>query len=112
MLPLFRREACFPEMRSTKGSQFTRRLFISPAKPELMKAKASFRTPKTEFRNRHYLEGEVKMSEDKVACAVCKKEIPRSVALTVEGSDYIHYFCCHDCLNEFFLEHPDLKPSE
>ncbi len=51
----FRREASFPEMRSTRGSQFTRRLFVSSGKPELMKAKAIFCTPKTEFRNRHYL---------------------------------------------------------
>ncbi len=66
----FRRDTCLSEMRSTRGSQFARRLFVSSGKPELMKAKASFpvcpvcvsaqagvsgtgrRTPKTEFRNR------------------------------------------------------------
>ncbi len=51
----FRREACFPEICPTRGSQFTRRLFVSSGKPELMKTKAIFRTPKTEFR-RHYID--------------------------------------------------------
>ncbi|MFO8058018.1 MAG: DUF3330 domain-containing protein [bacterium] len=50
------------------------------------------------------------MSEEKVACEVCRKEIPKSVALSVEGSDYIHYFCCSDCLEHFFLDHPELRP--
>ncbi len=52
------------------------------------------------------------MSEEKIACEVCKKEIPKSVAVTFEGSDYIHYFCCSDCLNQFFLDHPEHKSPE
>jgi YHS domain-containing protein len=41
------------------------------------------------------------MSEDmqKIPCEVCKKEIPKSVALTAEGMDMIAYFCSVECMN-------------
>jgi hypothetical protein len=32
-----------------------------------------------------------------VACEVCLKEIPRSVARSAEGADYVYYFCGADC---------------
>ena len=32
-----------------------------------------------------------------VACEVCLKEIPRSVARSAEGVDYVYYFCGADC---------------
>lgn len=32
-----------------------------------------------------------------VACEVCLKEIPRSVAQSAEGVDYVYYFCGADC---------------
>ena len=34
-----------------------------------------------------------------VACEVCLKEIPKSVAHSLEGEDYVYYFCgaaCHE----------------
>lgn len=32
-----------------------------------------------------------------VACAVCRREIPRSVAQSAEGRDYTLYFCSLGC---------------
>lgn len=32
-----------------------------------------------------------------VACEVCLKEIPKSVAQSHEGPDYVYYFCGADC---------------
>ncbi len=50
------------------------------------------------------------MADDrKVTCDQCKKDIPRSVALTVEGQDYIHNFCSLDCQEHFFQDNPKLK---
>jgi hypothetical protein len=36
-----------------------------------------------------------------VACEVCLKEIPRSVARSQEGSDYVLYFCGDKCFAEW-----------
>jgi len=33
----------------------------------------------------------------RVDCEICLKEIPKSVAVTEEGEDYIHYFCGLEC---------------
>ena len=33
-----------------------------------------------------------------VQCDVCLTEVPLSVAKSVEGLDYVHYFCGLDCL--------------
>lgn len=35
--------------------------------------------------------------EASVACEVCLKEIPRSVAHSNEGSEYVYYFCGDAC---------------
>jgi hypothetical protein len=32
-----------------------------------------------------------------LACRICLNEIPSSVADTLEGRDYVHYFCGADC---------------
>jgi len=37
--------------------------------------------------------------QEKIACHVCKKEIPKSAALQAEGKDYVYYFCNTECLN-------------
>jgi len=41
------------------------------------------------------------MTEDheKIACHICKKEIPKSAALTAEGQDYVLHFCDISCLD-------------
>lgn len=33
-----------------------------------------------------------------LVCARCDGRIPASAAVTFEGSDYVRYFCGHDCL--------------
>ena len=40
------------------------------------------------------------MSEDneKIACHVCKKMIPKAAAVHAEGADYVHHFCDTSCL--------------
>jgi len=41
------------------------------------------------------------LSEELVSCKVCLKEIPRSVASSQEGSDYVLYFCGDNCFVEW-----------
>jgi hypothetical protein len=38
-------------------------------------------------------------NHEKIACHVCKKEIPKSAALTAEGKDYVLNFCDISCLD-------------
>jgi len=37
--------------------------------------------------------------QEKIPCEQCKKHIPKSAAMTVEGADYTHYFCCTQCMD-------------
>lgn len=39
--------------------------------------------------------------EGQVACEICLKEIPRSVARSVEGADYTYYFCGQRCYEKW-----------
>lgn len=32
-----------------------------------------------------------------VSCQICLKEVPKSVAQSLEGSEYVYYFCGADC---------------
>lgn len=34
---------------------------------------------------------------ENIACEICLKEIPKSLAHTFEGEDYVLYFCGVDC---------------
>lgn len=36
-----------------------------------------------------------------IACAVCLAEIPRSVAQSLEGPDYVYYFCGPACYEKW-----------
>lgn len=36
--------------------------------------------------------------EEKIACHVCKAEIPKAAALNAEGEGYVHHFCNTSCL--------------
>lgn len=36
---------------------------------------------------------------DNIACEVCLKEIPQSVAASHEGDEYAHHFCGTECYN-------------
>lgn len=39
--------------------------------------------------------------EGLVACEVCLKEIPRSVARSLEGVDYVYHFCGQKCYEKW-----------
>ncbi len=58
-------------------------------------------------------EGESSMSEEKekIACHVCKHEIPKSAALNAEGAEYVHYFCNTDCL-DYWKEKDSITKKE
>jgi len=45
-------------------------------------------------------------AEGLVSCEVCLKEIPRSVARSQEGSDYVLYFCGDNCFMEWQKDQP------
>lgn len=36
-----------------------------------------------------------------VACEICLREIPRSVAQSQEGADYVYYFCGAECYQQW-----------
>ena len=40
--------------------------------------------------------------QEKIPCEVCKKHVPRSAALTFEGSDYVIHFCSNECMAEYW----------
>lgn len=39
------------------------------------------------------------MNDEKIACHVCQKEIPKAAAMHAEGEEYVHYFCSTECMN-------------
>jgi len=39
--------------------------------------------------------------DERVACEVCLKEIPRSEATVAEVTDYVAYFCGLDCYDKW-----------
>ncbi|HLS55841.1 MAG TPA: DUF3330 domain-containing protein [Zeimonas sp.] len=39
--------------------------------------------------------------DERVACAVCLKEIPRSEATVAEAADYVAHFCGLDCYDKW-----------
>jgi len=52
------------------------------------------------------------LSEGLVSCEVCLMEIPRSVARSQEGSDYVHYFCGEKCFAEWQKGQPGTDGAE
>jgi hypothetical protein len=40
-----------------------------------------------------------KKKEEKIACHVCKKMIPKAAALHAEGQEYLLHFCNVECFN-------------
>jgi hypothetical protein len=35
---------------------------------------------------------------EKIACEVCKKMVPKAAAVHAEGAEYVHHFCDTSCL--------------
>lgn len=48
------------------------------------------------------------VAPEAVACRICMKEIPKSVAESAEGVEYVYYFCGPDC----FAQWRDQEASE
>jgi YHS domain-containing protein len=40
-------------------------------------------------------------AREPIACGVCLKEIPKSVAQSYEGPDYVYYFCGAECYEKW-----------
>jgi YHS domain-containing protein len=40
-----------------------------------------------------------KDKEEKIACHVCQKTIPKAAALHAEGQEYVLHFCSLECLD-------------
>lgn len=41
------------------------------------------------------------IAPETVACQICLKEIPRSVAESAEAVEYVYYFCGPECYTEW-----------
>lgn len=50
-------------------------------------------------------------NEEKIACHVCKKMIPKATAVHAEGEEYVLHFCNLDCLDYWKKEKKE-KESE
>lgn len=50
--------------------------------------------------------------DEKISCEFCKKEIPKSVVINVEGAEYTFHFCCPDCHDHFFAKNPELRAEK
>ena len=44
------------------------------------------------------------VSDEKVACEICMKEVPRSEAEVEEAADYVVHFCGLDCYEKWQKE--------
>lgn len=49
---------------------------------------------------------------EKVACQVCLREIPKSVAESLEGPQYVYYFCGADCYAAWQDKSRDWRPEK
>ena len=45
-----------------------------------------------------------KKDEPKLQCEVCLKEIPKSLAKSEEGKDYVYHFCGSDCHDKWLKQ--------
>ncbi|MBN1271691.1 MAG: DUF3330 domain-containing protein [Candidatus Aminicenantes bacterium] len=53
----------------------------------------------------------MKEDEEKIACHVCKKMIPKSAAIHAEGKEYVLHFCNTACL-DYWKKHKDEKSED
>ena len=49
---------------------------------------------------------------ERVTCAVCLKEVPRSEAQVAEAVDYVAYFCGLDCFERWKRQNPAANPPD
>jgi hypothetical protein len=50
--------------------------------------------------------------EEKIACHICKKEIPKAAAVHSEGEEYVLHFCDVGCLDYWKKEKEKKKEKE
>ncbi len=50
--------------------------------------------------------------EEKIACHICKKEIPKAAAVHSEGQEYVLHFCDISCLDHWKKEEEKKKETE
>jgi hypothetical protein len=54
-----------------------------------------------------------KMNEEqKIACHICKKDIPKAAALHAEGEEYVLHFCNIECMDYWKKEKKDKKKKK
>jgi YHS domain-containing protein len=51
------------------------------------------------------------IAPETVACQICLKEIPRSVAESAEAVEYVYYFCGPECYTEWRREERRETPA-
>ena len=52
------------------------------------------------------------MTEEKISCCVCKKDIPKSAAMSAEGEEYVRHYCSLDCMDFYKKNKPDKKDDK
>jgi len=73
---------------------------------------ANYHTINTGMEDLIMLKKSENSPEGLVSCEVCLKEIPRSVARSQEGSDYVLHFCGDNCFVEWQKDQPEAgKPD-
>ncbi len=50
--------------------------------------------------------------EEKIACHICKKEIPKAAAVHSEGQEYVLHFCDISCLDHWKKEEEKKKKTK
>ena len=45
--------------------------------------------------------------QEKIACHVCRKEIPKAAALSSEGEEYVLHFCDISCMDYWKKDNQD-----
>lgn len=53
----------------------------------------------------------MKEENDKIACHICKKIIPKAAALHSEGEEYVLHFCNIECM-DYWKKKEDKKNSD
>lgn len=50
--------------------------------------------------------------EEKIACHICKAEIPKAAAIHSEGQEYVLHFCSIECMDYWKKEQAKKKEKE
>ena len=50
--------------------------------------------------------------DEKIACHICQKEIPKAAAVHAEGQEYVLHFCNVECMDYWKEEEKKKKEKE